>query len=285
MPSIKRFLGDNIKRFQRIGSGYSVSDKLRILGIAVLQSVPNTIRKSISGLDNKIEEITEKLCKTIIIEIDGIQYSLLDHESLEIVSREFESFMQAWFEPRKREVFVDIGAHIGKYALHAAKVVGNEGMVVAIEPHPVNYQTLQRNIELNKLENVIALNLAAWNMDCKLKLFTGDATARHSIKTNWRRGWLEVEARVMDHVLKELGIGPVNRIKIDVEGAEYEVLCGLEETISKYKPKIVIEVFCKNVDKVKRYLKKHGYDLVRIARMHISSFEWCVYFICIPLLS
>lgn len=91
--------------------------------------------------------------------------------------------MQGWFEPRKRGVFVDIGVLIGKYALRAAKVVGNEGMVVVIEP------------------------------------------------------------------------------------------------------KIVIEVFSKNVDKVKRFLKKHGYDLIQIARMHISSFEWCVYFICIPLFS
>jgi len=244
--------------------------------------VPNAIIKNIFGLGDNVEEIMEKLCKSTIIKIDGIYYSLLDRESLEILSREFESFMQPWLEPRNGGVFVDIGAHIGKYALHAAKIVGNEGKVVAIEPHPLNYQTLQRNIELNKLENVIALNLAAWNMDCKLKLFIGEATARHSTKTNWSRGWVEVDGRVTDHVLEDLSIGMVNWIKIDVEGAEYEVLCGLEETISKYKPKIVIEVFSKNVDKVKRFLKKHGYYLVGIARMHISSFDWCVYLFCIP---
>lgn len=117
-----------------------------------------------------------------IVGIDGIKYTLLDFEDLMIVSREFESFLQMWLKPRRGEVFVDIGAQIGKYTIIVAKVVTKEGMVVAIEPHPVNYQTLQRNIRLNKLENVIALNLAAGDRNCELKLFTAGVAARHSTK-------------------------------------------------------------------------------------------------------
>jgi hypothetical protein len=75
-------------------------------------------------------------------------------------------------------------------------------------------------------------------------------------------------------------------VKIDVEGAEFEVLRGLEETITKYKPKMIVEVFCQNIDKVEKFLMTLGYDLVRIAREdippHKADSEWCVYLFCIP---
>jgi len=286
MPSIKRFCQGNIKRFGRICLGYSFSDTLKIFGIAVLQSFPSTIRKKISGLDRKIDEITEKLCKNIIIEIDSIKYSLLDYESLQILSRDFESYMPVWLRPEKGEIFLDVGAHIGKYTLRAAKTVEDKGLVVAIEAHPLNYQTLKRNIELNKARNVIALNLVAWNEDCKLQFFFGSASGQHSAKADSGCGSLEVEARALDHVLEKLGVGLVNWVKIDVEGAEFEVLRGLEETITKYKPKMIVEVFCQNIDKVEKFLMNLGYDLVRIARVDISPHkadsEWGVYLFCIP---
>lgn len=276
MPSIKRFIS---RKFQYIFLGYSLKDKLRIIGIGVLQLVPKPIRKRISRyLDEKIEGITEKLWRCTVFEIDSIRYALLDYESVAIVSPEFERFMPLWLKPRKGEVLVDIGAHVGKYTLPVAKVVGNRGMVVAIEPHPVNYQTLQKNIELNNIQNVIALNLAAWNTDCEIKLFLGVVAGRHSAKVNRKLGWIEVKARVMDRALKELNLGRVDWIKIDVEGAECEVSYGLEETISKFKPKIIIEVFHENVEKMKRFMKEHGYGLIRISPV----LEQNVYFFCIP---
>lgn len=287
---IKGFFERTAENFRRLCVARArVRDKLKILGIAVFQLVSETIKKRISaGLGEKIKGITEKLWRGIVIKIDGIEYALLDFESFEIVSSvcaQFENFMPMWLKPRRGEVLVDIGAHIGKYTLTAAKVVGNEGMVIAIEPHPVNYQTLQRNIRLNKLKNAMALNLAAWNADCELKLFTGDVAGHHSAKVNRRLGWVKVKAKVMDHVLKELRLGRVDWIKIDVEGAECEVLCGLEETISKYKPKIIIEVFYKNVhartqnvDDMKRFMEEHAYGLIRIS----PFFEEYVMFTFIP---
>lgn len=84
-------------------------------------------------------------------------------------------------------------------------------------------------------------------------------------------------ARVMDDVLPRL-LSRLDWIKIDVEGAECEVLCGLKETISKYKPKIIIEIFYENFEEIKRFLDKNGYGLIRIS----PFLEENVYFFCIP---
>lgn len=262
--------------FKRISLGYSFKDKLSILGVAVLQLVPDPIRKRI----RKLEKMIDQFCCRTIVEINGISYSLLDRESFEVVSPEFEGFMEAWFELRRGDVFIDVGAHIGKYTLRGAKIVGNEGMVLAVEPHPINYQTLVRNIELNKIRNVIPINVAAWNMDTKLKFFVGETTARHSIKANVGLGYFEVEARALDHILS--AYNRIDWIKIDVEGAEYETLCGLEQVISKCRPKILIEAFSKNADKVKGFFKNQEYQIVCIARSPLSSVESCFYFACVP---
>jgi len=278
MLSLKGFFRGVIERSQRVPLGRGVRDKLRFLGIAVLLSVPRTIRKRSSFLDEKIEEIAENLYRNTIAEIDGIKYALLDLESLKIISYEFESFMQIWLKPRRGEVFVDIGAHIGRYTLNVAKAVKNEGTVVAIEPHPANYRTLLRNVRLNKLENVVVLNLAAWNSDGKLKLFIGHKSGHHSVKRDRRVGWVTVNAMVMDHVLKELRLGSVDWIKIDVEGAECEVLFGLEETIKAYRPKIIVEVFHENVGIVKEFMENHEYCLLRIS----PAFTENIYFLCYP---
>lgn len=274
MPSIKRFIP---KRIQWACLGYSLTDKLRILVIVFLDLVP---KKSGVGFPytwtRKMEEIKEKLWRGTIVKMDEIKFALSDFESFLISFPSYERFMQPWFKPKKGEVFVDIGAHIGKYTLPTAKVVENGGMVIAIEANTFNYQTLQRNIGLNKLENVVTFNLAAWNMDCELKLFSGDAAGQHSAKENRGLGWVKVKAKMIDHVLKELHLGRVDWIKIDSEGAECEVLYGLDETISKYKPKIVIEVLYENLDEMKRFMKEHEYGLIRISPFYRNH----VYFIC-----
>jgi FkbM family methyltransferase len=278
-PAVKRFFEGTLKSFQLVGLGYNIADMFRILSVAILRSVPWTIKKHSSILDREIGKILERLWKNTVVEIGSIKYTLLDSESFRIASYEFESFMSTWLQLKTGEILVDIGAHIGKYALSAAKAVGNEGLVVAIEPHPLNYKTLQKNIRLNKLVNVVALNIAAWNMDCKLNLFVGDTAGHHSAKLNSDLGRVRVKAMAIDNVLKDLGLARVDFIKIDVEGAECEVLYGLEKTVKKYKPKILIEVFHENVDEIERIMKKFKYGLIRIS----PCFEENAYFICIPL--
>jgi len=255
-----------------------VKDKLLILVIEVLKSVPRNIRNRSSFLGGKIEEILVEMCMHTVVEVNGIKYTLIDSSSFAIFSDDFESFMPIWLKPRRGEVVVDIGAHIGKYSLILANVVGNNGKVIAVEPAPINYQTLLKNLILNNVKNVVALKLAAWNIDCELKFFIADTAECHSAKIDGGLGWVSVRARVMDDVLEKLGLSQVDWIKIDVEGAEFEVLSGLEKTIKTHRPRIIIEVFYENVESIKRFMKKNGYNMIRIS----PFFDENTYFLCYP---
>src|SRR3712207_4401965 len=139
------------------------------------------------------------------------------------------------FIPMEKDVVVDVGAHIGSYTIVSSKKVGQLGKVVAIEADPNNFDMLNRNIHLNKLTNVVALNSAAYSKEDRLKLFlpTSDKTPESqytkyntimSQRAQGERNYVEVSANTLDTLLKQNGISQekVNWIKIDVEGAELE---------------------------------------------------------------
>ena len=76
-----------------------------------------------------------------------------------------------YFNPKKNDTVVDIGAHLGRYALISSNLVGKEGKVVTIEANPLVFEELKKNLELNKVTNTICLNYAVFSEKTKIKLF------------------------------------------------------------------------------------------------------------------
>ena len=155
------------------------------------------------------------------------------------------------FSPKDGDIVVDVGAHIGKYTIIASKMVGSKGKVIAIEAHPVNYDILKQNIVMNKLNNVIVLNYAVHSIETMVKLYEPDqeegTTIYNTIMTDRTllndQKYVEVKADTLDSLLLESGIKEVNWIKIDVEGAEYEVLKGATNILSSSKDiSLLIEI-------------------------------------------
>ena len=155
------------------------------------------------------------------------------------------------FRSKEGNIVVDVGAHIGKYTIIASKMVGSKGKVIAIEAHPVNYDILKQNIELNKLSNVIALNYAVHSQETMVKLYEPGQeegfTIYNTIMSDRislnNQKYIEVKANTLDSLLFENGTKEVNWIKIDVEGAEYEVLKGATNILSSSKDiSLLIEI-------------------------------------------
>jgi FkbM family methyltransferase len=146
------------------------------------------------------------------------------------------------FLPKDGDIVVDIGAHIGLYTIISSKRVGFNGKVIAVEAHPENFEILNRNIQLNQLTNVIALNYAVYSEEEKLKLYlpSGESgfTKYNTIMPKFAKRdekFIEVTAKPLDKLLQSNGISAVNWIKIDVEGAEFEVLKGAHNVLSDSK--------------------------------------------------
>src|SRR5919108_1237107 len=143
----------------------------------------------------------------------------------------YENGIFQLFRPKQKDNFVDVGAHIGRYSIMAAKRVGSSGRVIAIEAHPDTFELLKRNIKLNGLHNVTTINSVVTSQEGRVRLYLpgqdSGFTVYNTIMVNRAKpteNFLEVEANTLDNIVESTNITEVNWIKIDVEGAELEVL-------------------------------------------------------------
>ena len=129
---------------------------------------------------------------------------------------------------------VDIGAHIGYYTLLASTLVGPGGHVYAFEPSPSNYRALRANLSRNRVSNVTAIQAAVADTAGTAELYegpgtnTGGATLRGVLAD--RRGGrhpVRVEVRPIAAAIPEAEFARIRVVKIDVEGAEVDVLRSL----------------------------------------------------------
>jgi FkbM family methyltransferase len=150
---------------------------------------------------------------------------------------EVTNWLMATLKPG--DVFVDIGANIGYFTLLAAKLVGPQGGVVAVEAHPRMAELLRRNVIANRV-GATTWHRAAWSHP---ELLTFHMRARFA--ANSSAGSLdsaslaelgdteeltEVQGTPVDDLLGQMH--RIDVIKIDVEGAETRVMQGLTRTIA-----------------------------------------------------
>jgi FkbM family methyltransferase len=141
------------------------------------------------------------------------------------------------------DVFLDIGAHIGYYAVVAAQLVGPRGHVYAFEPSPSSYGLLRRNIELNRLSNVTAFGVAVGATTGRGTLYEGPrqnsglatlnpvfAAKREAPKE------VAVDIRPVTSLVPQAELERVRAVKIDVEWQELEVLQSLESLLELKLP-------------------------------------------------
>jgi FkbM family methyltransferase len=169
-------------------------------------------------------------------------------------------------------VFVDIGAHIGKYTVFAGRILEGRGHVVAIEPDPENFSLLRRNVDLNGLNNVDLVNVGCWSRDGVLSLHRGRGNlGEHSFIDDVGSESVSVPVRTLDSILSDLRLATVDLLKIDVQRAEGEVLKGATTSLSTSRAMTVIfeEVGDPDVAESVRILQAQGF---RVRRLDASNF-------------
>ena len=155
-----------------------------------------------------------------------------------VVGRGYElgvrEFLAAVLRPG--QVFVDVGAHIGLYTVMAGRLLAPGGVVIAVEPSQDNFEALLKNVQQNGLTNVIPINAACWSNDCELELIPSSTATGfwHRVGPITGHG-TKISAKRLDTIFQDLGLGAIDVIKIDAEGASAKVVEGASMILRRFR--------------------------------------------------
>lgn len=165
------------------------------------------------------------------------------------------------------DTVIDIGAQIGCFSLLAARSA-TRGIVYAFEPEITNFNLLQENITINQLQNVRPFNLAITTDKGESTLAVSSKnTGGHSVvfKGNEWSGKEKIKTNSLENILDDNGLDTVNFLKMDIEGAEYQIFYSLSDNSFAKIKKIALEfheVDKKNNGKeLKKYLETKNYKV------------------------
>lgn len=125
------------------------------------------------------------------------------------------------------DIFLDIGANVGFYAFMASDAVGAAGKVYAVEADPSLCATLQQNIDLNGVRNIVAINAGVSDRRETLQLglnTSGNRGANSFLPHRNYEGEIDVECYALTDLLKAHSVERFAGAKLDIEGFEYRVL-------------------------------------------------------------
>lgn len=173
---------------------------------------------------------------------------------------------------RPGSTFIDCGANIGCWSVMASGLVGKEGRVISIEANPVTLQLLQKNLDANGLPKAVHGALTSTSGDLQLYVpksgFDIFSTIRPGgIVEDDDSVSITVAGMTLDSVVESSHLDRVDLIKIDVEGAEMDVLRSAIQTLKKFRPTVVLEygtvtwpVFGSKPEDLRSFAESLGYQ-------------------------
>ena len=213
------------------------------------------------------------------------------------VQVDWHVFFFGTYEPGVRRIFrkvlplggvaLDIGANVGWHTLLMASLVGARGRVLAVEANPFLRQRLYDHLSLNRFMQVDVMPYAVADTEGMMEFYAPalndpDSGNGHVVRggNGEPSGTIRVEARRLDAIIAAAGVGRVDLIKIDVEGFEWPVFRGGEETIAKFRPHIIFEYDHKSGSRgggtpelISEFFRAQRYRLFAIRRNRAQAIE------------
>lgn len=184
---------------------------------------------------------------------------------------------------RNKHCVVDVGAHIGLVTMPMSSVIAKNGRVVAVEPAAMNLKYLREHLAKNYIDNVDLYDCLLGGEEKQNIAFfeQNTATGMNSVvvKKNHNHYIKKYkDQKTLDVIFQENALAP-EVIKIDVEGAEINVLRGAINTIKKYQPIIFLSVhpaeiklLRQSLDELKTLILSLGYRAMNIDGSPINEF-------------
>ncbi len=234
-----------------------------------LEKVENIIRK-ILPLDRWW---FKKMCAGLNL---SLSYSL-NKDAFNIFKSIFIDREYAEYFPFGEEVtIVDIGGHYGFFAMFAAMNTHSESIIVSFEASSQNFEVMQNNFNKNPFTNIQSYNKAVSHIKGKIDVYGGKSFNHSTLKSPVSNKLNEVESTTLAQIVEDYG--QVDFLKIDCEGAEYEILLNSTFTVLKNIRVISLEFHDRikeglGPEQLRKHLSKCGFKTVKYQHSVDRSFS------------
>lgn len=137
------------------------------------------------------------------------------------------------------DVIIDIGAHIGTFSLYASQFC-TQGKIFCYEPSNENFELLKENIKQNKIKNIFPENLAVSKSNDKVTFYINPDKTANSMYDKTSES-ISVQSTTLQQIFDLNKLENCNYLKLDCEGAEYDIIESLPEEYFKKIEKMYIE--------------------------------------------
>jgi len=144
------------------------------------------------------------------------------------------------------DTFIDCGANVGYFSVLAGGLVGSRGQVISIEANPITHRLLERNLKINGFGTAIHCALTSHPGETELFVPRSGGDVYSSIRKGGLVQGNDVESfrvpgQTLDEVLRLVGVKRLDVVKIDIEGAELDVLLSARRIMREFRPLILCE--------------------------------------------
>lgn len=156
---------------------------------------------------------------------------------------QYKYYFQLFFEyylPKTGDGCIDAGGFNGHVALLISALVGNQGKVFPFEPDIRNLEKCERNISLNKSENIQLISKGLWSKNTQISFFSDASVASSVFYRSGSCVETTIEVTSIDEFIQSQDIKRLDFIKMNIEGSEIEALKGAMWTLRNLKPKIAV---------------------------------------------
>ncbi len=212
--------------------------------------------------------------KPLDITLNGLSFQRADHILWALIAEVFlgREYTPPGYEIQPGDIVVDIGAHKGVFVGYAAQF--SPAKIIAVEPDPDNFARLGQFIQTNQIENVTAYANAVWKSKGHLPFYRAASSSRNSllgrdvVSDQPLSSTLQVETITLEELLAD--IPKVDFLKLDCEGAEFEILQNTPPGVFGRIQKVVMEYHAEADDpvlqKTEERLAAHFSEIKRVAR-------------------
>ena len=190
------------------------------------------VKKNVSGFEKLYNQLADELSKKVLIGFINAKISSNPQRLSALNVKNEKQYLPSFFEIGENEVLIDCGAYDGDFSLSFTTLMKPK-VIYAFECDPENFKKLEKNT--SHLDNIHIFEKGCWSRKAILS-FSNCGTMASKIDSD---GQVKIEADSIDNIVQDAA----TFIKMDVEGAELEVLKGARNTILKYAPKLAISVY------------------------------------------